>query len=131
MTAQELEDSLGPHDVASSLALDERDEFPSGLVNRLTQMGFLRGFVPVELGGTLDSFEEAGARMRVVARRDLTAAVALGQCFLGAAPVWLAGSADQKKRATAVLPEGDSMALALTEEAHGSDILAFELAAQR
>src|SRR4051812_13120636 len=62
MTSKELEDSLKQHDVASALALDERDQFPVELVNRLTALGILKGLVPSEQGGALESFEQAGER---------------------------------------------------------------------
>lgn len=134
--AERLERALGdPHlpesafSFAQSLRLDEREEFPEPLIAPLRDFGYLRHFVPASLGGELRSFEEGALLQRLVSRRDLTVAIALGQSFLGTVPVWLAGSAAQQRRAADLLFEGHLAALALTEEEHGSDVLASEVRA--
>ena len=87
--------------------------------------------VPRQDGGLLGSFEEAIALQRVVSRRDLTTAIALGQSFLGTSAVWLAGTKEQRSRTAEVLLSGRLAALALTEEEHGSDVLATSTTATR
>lgn len=63
-------------------------------------------------------------------RRDLTTGIALGLSFLGALPLWIAGNERQKKDLAESLRRGDITACALTEEEHGSDIMANEVVAQ-
>ncbi len=130
-SAAELERGLGDAGAAEnpfgwqrSLELDEREAFPDPLCAELTRRGFLEHFIPLADGGRLSSITEAALLMRAVARRDLTAAIALGQAFLGSVPVWLKGTAAQRARQVEALKAGRLAALALTEEAHGSDLLA-------
>ncbi len=136
LAALALEQALGDpfradHELSFSAAVarDEAEEFPRELVEACLAAGLQRWFVPGELGGELRWYAEPAALLRVVARRDLTAAIALGQSFLGAAPIWIAGSRLQRERMAELLLAGQCAALALTEEAHGSDILASELKA--
>lgn len=116
-------DRLNPYGWHQALAHDEREAFPEALVNELIRHGMLLAFVPKADGGLLDSVTEAALLMRAAARRDLTAAIALGQAFLGSVPVWLKGSPEQRARQAQALSSGKLAALALTEEAHGSDLL--------
>src|SRR5262249_30743775 len=101
-----------------------REAFPEALVSELVRHGLLQHFIPRADGGRLDSITEAALLIRAAARRDLTAAIALGQAFLGSVPVWLAGDARQRARPAQALSQGRLAALALTEEAQGSDLLA-------
>lgn len=117
-------DRFNPFGWHQALALDEREAFPEALANELIRHGVLLHFVPRRDGGRLESITEAALLMRVAARRDLTAAIALGQAFLGSVPVWLKGDAQQRARQAQALTQGRLAALALTEEAHGSDLLA-------
>ena len=125
--AEALERKLGAPDF--SLEADEREEFPADAIATLQQAGYCDYLVPMALGGKLTSLDEALFLQRCVARRDLTVAIALGQSFLGSVAVWLAGSAAQQARLAALLRRGGLAALALTEEEHGSDILASEVRA--
>lgn len=136
--AQALEHALGnpfdpraPLSFARSVALDETETFPAESLGCLHRLGFARHLVPVSAGGALRSFEEAIALQRVVARRDLTVAIALGQTFLGGLPVWVAGTELQRERLGHRIEAGAAAALALTEEAHGSDLLASDVRAER
>jgi alkylation response protein AidB-like acyl-CoA dehydrogenase len=122
-------DPQNPCGWGQALALDEREAFPQPLVDALVRQGLLQHFVPTSDGGRLGSVTEAAALVRVAARRDLTAAIALGQCFLGSVPVWIAGDPTQRARQAQALGQGRLAALALTEEAHGSDLLAGEVSA--
>lgn len=130
--AQALEHSLGDVTQASNTAgwaqavhHDELEAYPLPFVTRLRAHGFLESFIATETG-RLESLPRAAMMLRAVARRDLTTAIALGQCFLGSVPVWVAGTAAQRARQAAGLRSGQSACLALTEEAHGSDLLATE-----
>ncbi len=112
-----------------SLALDEREAFPERAVAALDAWGLARFYVPEAHGGALASFEALSSLVRVVARRDLTAAVAHAKTFLGAAPVWVAGTASQRDALGADITHGLRVSLGLTEEAHGGDLLATETVA--
>ncbi|MBK7864962.1 MAG: acyl-CoA dehydrogenase family protein [Archangiaceae bacterium] len=121
-------DPLNPSGWAQGLAHDEREAFPQPFVDALTRHGLLQHFIPRADGGRLSSLVEAAWLVRAAARRDLTAAIALGQCFLGSVPVWLAGTPAQRARQAQALSQGRLAALALTEEAHGADLLSGEVA---
>jgi alkylation response protein AidB-like acyl-CoA dehydrogenase len=128
-----LGDPLDPATVfsfARSLEYDERDEFPAPLIALVQDFKLQEYFVPSACGGKLESFEEALCLMRVVSRRDLTVAIALGQTFLGAMHVWIKGSEEQKARVSQLIRQGKLMAFALTERTHGGDILAGEVHAR-
>jgi alkylation response protein AidB-like acyl-CoA dehydrogenase len=135
---EELEARLGdPHDPASatgfaqSLEADEREVFPEAGFAALCELDYLANLVPEAEGGRLGSFDMLLALGRSVARRDLSLAIATGQCLLGALPVWIAGSAAQRRRLAELLRTGHSGGLALTEEEHGSDLAASEVRAER
>jgi alkylation response protein AidB-like acyl-CoA dehydrogenase len=134
--AERLEASLGdpfiaasPLSFASAVEADEREAYPESSIATLQKWGYHRHFVPAADGGRLESLESALALVRAVSRRDLTVAIALGQTFLGSVPVWLAGNDRQRATAARVILEGGQMALALTEERHGADLLATEVRA--
>lgn len=136
--AEALEEALGdpfnPHNVLSferAVALDEAESYPADAVALLGRWGLLRHFVPASSGGDLLRFDESMRLLQLVSRRDLTCAIALGQTFLGSVAVWIAGTDAQKRQQAEVLFANGQAALALTEEAHGSDILANDVTAQR
>jgi alkylation response protein AidB-like acyl-CoA dehydrogenase len=135
---ERLERTLGnPFDPAAAFSfqrivqVDEREEFPADFVAALRREGAHHCLIPRELGGALQSFEESGLILRLIARRDLTAAIAFGQTFLGSIPVWLAGSEPQKQALAASIRGGALGCLALTEESHGGDLLACDFHAAR
>jgi alkylation response protein AidB-like acyl-CoA dehydrogenase len=136
-TAESFERDFGdpadPHSrlsFAAALELDEREEYPSEHHVLLDSWHFPEQFIPAECGGQFKSFEEVLALLRALSRRDLTVAVSHMITFLGALPVWIAGSDDQKRLAAGLIREGGKIAFALTERAHGSDLLANELEAR-
>jgi alkylation response protein AidB-like acyl-CoA dehydrogenase len=116
---------------SAALACDEAERFPEEAVAHLVDWGYPEWLVPEDEGGRLRSFDELLPLGRVVARRDLTLAIAMGQSLLGALPVWLAGDEAQRARLAARLRRGALGCLALTEEAHGGDLAATEVAATR
>ena len=136
--ARELEEHLGdPFDARSTFSfksaveLDEAEVFPEQAFGMLNDWGLHRRYVPVELGGEPASYEGLLHLLRVVARRDLTAAIAHGGTYLGAIPVWMAGSAAQQSKLADIVLDGGQVALGLTEQGHGSDLLAGDVAARR
>lgn len=115
-----------PADLAG---LDEREEFPAAACGVLDAFGLNDHYVPAAFGGELRDYTDLMQLLRTVARRDLTVAVAHGKTFLGAAPVWVAGGADQAAALGALIADGAVVSWGLTERAHGSDLLAGELTA--
>jgi alkylation response protein AidB-like acyl-CoA dehydrogenase len=135
--AQSLELSLGDpfapggiFSFANAVALDEQETYPENACRLLDELKFFEFYIPSECGGKLESFEEFVAVMRTVARRDLTVAVAHGKTFLGAVAAWVGGSDEQKHRFAEIIRGGGQLALALTEQSHGSDLLASEVEAE-
>jgi alkylation response protein AidB-like acyl-CoA dehydrogenase len=112
-----------------ALELDERDEYPEEACGLLDRWGLPDYYVPAQVGGRLNSYEELMSLMRVVARRDLTVIIAHAKTYLGAVAVWVGGDARQKQRLAGLIKEGVQVALALTEKEHGSDLLRGEVKA--
>lgn len=135
--ARELRTALGdPEDddnvfsFARAVECDEQERFPEDAAAVLSEWGLYRCFVPRALGGALPAFDESLAIMRAVSRHDPALAVAFGQCFLAATPAWIAGDAEVQRRTAALLFAGSPMSFALTERAHGSDIVAGDVKAE-
>ncbi|QPF73602.1 acyl-CoA dehydrogenase family protein [Roseateles sp. DAIF2] len=110
----------------ASLQEDERELFPQAQLLTLQRMGLFEQLVPRADGGRLDEPERVLLLSRILSRRNLSCAVAFGQSLLGSIPIWLAGSPAQRAAHAASLRAGGLACLALTERAHGSDILATE-----
>ncbi|CAN5410959.1 acyl-CoA dehydrogenase [soil metagenome] len=133
-TAEILERTLGdPLDAQNlfsfqhQMELDEQEAFPEEVCDFLYQWGLFDYFIPAAYGGKLHSFEEALSILRVLSRRDLTVAIALGQTYLGAVHIWLAGSDEQRHHVAELIKQNQLMAFALTERLHGSDVLASDV----
>ncbi|SDD96572.1 acyl-CoA dehydrogenase family protein [Actinokineospora iranica] len=134
--AERLERALGdPGDPAAVFSyarcadLDDADEFPAEICRALDEFGLARHYVPVEFGGGLADYQDCLQTMRMVARRDVTVAVAHGKTYLGAVSVWVGGTRAQAERVGALVGAGVPVSWALTERAHGSDLLAGEVTA--
>ncbi|MDT0572593.1 acyl-CoA dehydrogenase [Streptomyces sp. DSM 3412] len=123
LTAHE-DDVFSPETLAG---LDEREEFPDGAVRVLDDAGLPAHYVLSE-GGDLG---ETVRLLRAVARRDLTVAIAHGKTFLGAAPVWVAGTPEQAARLADRVRAGEPVCWGLTERGHGADLLASDLRATK
>ncbi|WP_329343246.1 acyl-CoA dehydrogenase [Streptomyces sp. NBC_00663] len=129
-TTADLESLLAGHedDVLSPdtlAALDEREEFPDRAVRLLDDAGLPAHYVLTPDG----DFSRTVRLLRTVARRDLTVAIAHGKTFLGAAPVWVAGTPDQAARLAERVRAGEAVCWGLTERDHGADLLASEFTA--
>ncbi|WP_330285426.1 acyl-CoA dehydrogenase family protein [Streptomyces sp. NBC_00576] len=103
--------------------LDAAEEFPAPLVERLDAFGLPAYYVPAEWGGVGTDHELLLRLWRTVARRDLSATIAHGKTYLGAAPVWCAGDAEQASTTAAAILAGEQVAWALSEPDHGADLL--------
>jgi alkylation response protein AidB-like acyl-CoA dehydrogenase len=121
----------GPLTYGQAVADDRDERFPRASLNALHAWGYSDFQVPDVLGGRLTSLEELVALGRAVARRDPTVAVIANAPVAAAMPVWLAGTPTQQREVGEALLAGRSIALALTEEEHGADLLASEVTAHR
>jgi alkylation response protein AidB-like acyl-CoA dehydrogenase len=124
-------DPAGLFSFARSVELDEREEFPAAQCRLVEQWGLQHYYVPVAYGGKLQRIDELLALMRVLSRRDLSVAIAHTKTLLGSLPVWIAGSEPQRSNLARRVLAGEYVALALTEEAHGSDLAASACAARK
>ena len=130
-----LGDPLDPGNPVGCQALLTADEDATlSLEGELLLDGFDLNseFVPRALGGRLDRVDTLVRTLRPVFRRD--AALGLGYgvtSFVGAADLWLAGSAGQQRRAADVLLQGGRIAYAHRELAHGNDCVREEFQAHR
>ena len=126
---QRLDDPFAPGNAFSfgnAVELDEREEYPEQACEILDALKVFDHYIPAQLGGELKSFEEFIGVLRVIARRDLTVAIAHGKTYLGAVAVWVGGSDEQRRRLVEIIRHGSQVALALTERSHGSDLLGSE-----
>ena len=112
------------------VACDEQEDFPEAACQQLNAWGLSHYYVPAAWGGKLTGFDQLILLMKLVARRDLTIAIAHGKTFLGASPIWVAGSDEQKRFVSRVISAHYPVALGLTEKAHGSDLLANDVIAR-
>lgn len=103
------------------LTQDEEEAFPQE-AQEFIQEGILEYFIPKNLGGKMEGIDQTMLMGRLLSRRNLTTAIALGQTLLGSLPVWLQGNEKQKQDLAAILKSGGLNCLALTEEVNGSDL---------
>lgn len=135
--AEALERHLGdpndperPLSFARSCRLDEAEAAPEESYAALDAWGFNAWYVPGRWGGRLDDAAAALALLRVGQRRDVTVAHQYGNCLLGGLPVWISGSDRQKRAMAERLLRGERVAFALSERAHGGDIVGSETSAR-
>src|SRR6516165_2229612 len=117
-------DPTRPFSFSRSLVSDEAEDYPQSAEDALRSWGAAEYLIPVALGGKLGDVGELFSLLRAVARRDLSVAVSFGANLLAALPVWIVGTEQQQHFVAAMLRQGDCLALAATERAHGSDLLA-------
>ncbi|ARB93571.1 acyl-CoA dehydrogenase [Legionella longbeachae] len=119
-----------PVNFEHSLIFDEQESLAWPQIKFIQEWGVMEYLIPCALGGKLDSLDSTYALVKSISRRDLTTAVAVGLSFLGALPLWLAGNIKQQQKIVALFRRGEIVAFALTEEEHGSDIMANEVVAK-
>lgn len=135
---EEFEDYFGdPRDPAAQLSfqrileLDEREDYPYELVNTLQAWGVHRYCLPSRWGGLAGDVEVGFNLLRMVARRDLTTATALILTNMAFMPVWIAGTDEQLESFVQAIDHGTKLSWGLSESAHGSDVLANEMRAEK
>lgn len=136
--AQELEQKLGnPMDADTLMSfkrimeLDESESFQEEFFQFLLSLKLHHQYVPKELGGKLESYEQVYELGRVLARRDLSTAVT-SSTLIWSIIAWVGGNDVLKRRCAEVtLSNNCAPCLAYSEETHGSDLLANELTATK
>lgn len=133
-----MEQSLGDPWLASNslsyaqaLAMDEEDAFPEVQVTALHTIGLPRSYVPTSYGGTFRNCETFVAMGRVLARRNMSVAVAYST-MLWSTLGWIGGSETQKREiARWIMEHGSFPCLAYSESEHGADLSSNRLTASR
>ncbi|MFJ8042731.1 acyl-CoA dehydrogenase family protein [Kitasatospora sp. NPDC096147] len=133
MTPEELDRELGdpadpenPYGWAAAVRRDEAGEYPSDFADVLRKHDFHLNYLPASLGGTFESFDRSLTLVRTAARRDLNVMPSTMFSITAATCVRLHGSPAQQERVAEILRRGGSVAFALSEADHGSDLLANE-----
>lgn len=136
--AEELERYLGdPHRESSLLSFarvlefDEREEFPFELVGALQRWALHEYCLPSAWGGRAGDVEVGFNLLRLVGRRDPTAATALMLTDLAFMPAWIAGTEEQRRYFVSAINSGTRMAWGLSERHHGSDLLSNDMRAEK
>ncbi|MEV6558524.1 acyl-CoA dehydrogenase family protein [Nocardia sp. NPDC051756] len=114
----------GPFTFAETVEHEEREQVPPAAVAALTEWGMPGHLVPTEHQGRMYNLETGLTVVRSIARRNLTLAVMFGSTLLGAQPVWLWGTAEQRKLVAAGVLAGDRVCFAVSEPDAGSDLVA-------
>jgi alkylation response protein AidB-like acyl-CoA dehydrogenase len=112
--------------------IDERQEFPWDLKELLAQQDLLGTCFEERHGGTALDTVAQSILVEEIARADATTSLIPIVQKLGALPILLAGSDEQKDRYIPRLASGEWLAaFALTEAAAGSDVAANRMRARR
>lgn len=111
---------------ARSLDYDSAEAFPDDAARALRELRYCEYYVPTALGGRFSRVDELLYALRAVSRRDLTLAIGHAVTMLGAIPVWVGGTPQQRTACASIVLADKPMSFALTESAHGSDLLASE-----
>lgn len=114
---------------ATALQLDEEDAFPEAQVTTLNALGLHKGYVPHGYGGSFRNSETFLALGRVLARRNMSVAVAYST-MLWSTLGWMGGNERQKhEMARWIMQAGSFPCLAYSEADHGADLSANQLTA--
>jgi alkylation response protein AidB-like acyl-CoA dehydrogenase len=106
------------------LELDEKECYPHEELAALHAWGVHEYAVPARWGGRAENVETSMHLLRQVARRDPTAAAALGLSSLSYMSIWVAGTDEQRRYYGEQIRNGAKICWGLSERDFGSDILA-------
>lgn len=103
--------------------MDETGEFPVDIVRKMGELGLFGLPFPEEYGGSGADFTTLCIAIEELARVDSSMAITLeAGVGLGAMPIWLFGTEEQKRRWLPPLARGEKIAgFGLTEPEAGSD----------
>jgi alkylation response protein AidB-like acyl-CoA dehydrogenase len=127
-TAAQLADR---HFAGLAEELDRDQRYPWESVARLVESNLTGLFVPKRYGGQGASLVTAAAVIEAIGARCSSTAAILCTYQLGAFPVLLAGTEDQKQFYLGEMAKGVSTSFALSERATGSDPAAIQTTAVR
>jgi alkylation response protein AidB-like acyl-CoA dehydrogenase len=116
-----VEDKIAPR----AAEIDEADEYPWDIDELLVKNGFAGVSYPEEYGGAGGGAVEMCILVEEISRRSAGVALIPAVNKLGAIPILLAGTDDQRKKVCAGITNGDHrMSYCLTEPGSGSDAAA-------
>ncbi|WP_258177170.1 acyl-CoA dehydrogenase family protein, partial [Streptomyces solincola] len=123
-------DAANPHGLRALFDADARHTPPHATERLLADSGLGAELVPLEYGGKLTRADLLARVLRPVFRRDLGLGFGFGITSLfAAAPVWAAGTPEQRRRLAALLAGGHRVAIAHHEPAHANALLRNEFTA--
>jgi butyryl-CoA dehydrogenase len=116
------------HDIAENMVcpirdeLDEKAEFPLGLIKEMGNQGMFKIFIPEEYGGTGVKIMDMCIAVEEISRICAGIATAYSVGALGSGPIVYYASDEQKKKYLPKIATGEQLcAFALTEAQAGSD----------
>jgi alkylation response protein AidB-like acyl-CoA dehydrogenase len=110
--------------------LDREQRYPTEHIETFVETGLSGMLVPAEYGGAGLSMTAISAIVEEVSAACASTGAILAAHALGAVPVRLAGTDDQKRDLLGPLRAGEAMSFALTEEGAGSDAAAIRTRAE-
>lgn len=102
--------------------MDEKAIFPGEIIKEIAKSDLFRLFIPEEFGGMGTGIFEICLATEELSRGDLSVATTYAASGLGAIPIMISGSVEQKKKYLPQLASGEKLAaFGLTEAEAGSD----------
>ena len=102
--------------------MDEKAIFPGEIIKEIAKSDLFRLFTPEEFGGMGTGIFEVCLATEELSRGDLSVATTYAASGLGAIPIMISGSVEQKKKYLPQLASGEKLAaFGLTEAEAGSD----------
>lgn len=102
--------------------MDEKAIFPGEIIKEIAKSDLFRLFTPEEFGGMGTGIFEICLATEELSRGDLSVATTYSASGLGAIPIMISGSVEQKKKYLPQLASGEKLAaFGLTEAEAGSD----------
>ena len=117
--------------VPRAAEIDEKAEYPKDIEELFAENGVLAIPTPEEYGGISGSSVTICMATEEIAKACASSSLILGVQSLGAYPILVAGTEEQKKRLCSPLARGRVAAYALSEPGSGSDAAAMKTSAKR
>ncbi len=112
--------------------LDEKEEFPHEIMKALAQADLFQIIIPEQYGGLGGGCLENCIAVEELSRACCGCSTSYAASFLGAYPILLYGSEEQKEKYLPLIGSGEQLcAFALTESASGSDAGSIQTEAQK
>ncbi len=112
--------------------LDEKEEFPSDIMEKLAQAGLMGVYIPEDYGGTGGFITELCIATEELSKACVGVSTSYAACALGSFPILLAGSEEQKEKYLPPIARGDHIvAFCLTEAEAGSDAISMKTNAEK